>query len=86
MNLDTLVDDVLPYSIPRTFRNSSMGDDHYITNLLEPFTNSNTTQCNTSQCYFTSTTPESLDWTNAYKEDNDTKFVLSKLLDSKCND
>ena len=61
MNLDTLVDDALPHGIPWTFRNSIMGDDNYITNLLEPFTNSNTTQCYSSQCYFTSTTPELLE-------------------------
>ena len=60
-----------------------MRDDNYITNLLEPFSNSDIQQCDTSQCYFTSTTPESLDWTNAYNDDMDTRFTTSKLLDSQ---
>ena len=59
-----------------------MRDDSYIANLLEPFSNSDTQQCDTSQCYFTSTTPESLDWTMH------TTMILilvitSKLLDSQ---
>ena len=58
-----------------------MRDDNYITNILEPFSNSDTQQCDTSQCYFTSTTPESLDWTNAFNDGIDTRFITSKLLD-----
>lgn len=46
--LDSLLDDILPHSIQWTFRNSMMRDDNYITNLLEPFSNSNTQQCDTS--------------------------------------
>ena len=81
--LDSLIDDLLPHSIPWTFRNNIMRDDNYITNLLEPFSNSDTQQCDTSQCYFTSTTPESLDWTNVYNDDMDTRFISFKLLDSQ---
>ena len=60
-----------------------MRDDNYITNLLEPFSNSETQQCDTSQFYFSYTTPKSLDWTSAYNDDIDTRFVTSKLLDSQ---
>ena len=81
--LDSVIDDLLPHSIPWTFRNSMMRDDNYITNLLKPFSYSDIQQCDTSQCYFTSTTPESLDWTNAYNDDMDTRFTTSKLLDSQ---
>ena len=81
--LDSVLDDILPHSIPWTFRNSMMRDDNYITNLLEPFSNSETQQCDTSQFYFSYTTPESLDWTSAYNDDIDTRFVTSKLLDSQ---
>ena len=81
--LDSLIDDLLPHSIPWTFRNNITRDDNYITNLLEPFSNSDTQQCDTSQCYLTSTTPESLDWTNVYNDDIDTRFISSKLLDSQ---
>ena len=58
-------------------------DDNYITNLLEPFLNSDTQQCDISQCCFTSTIPESLDWTSAYNDDIDTRFITYKLLDSQ---
>ena len=60
-----------------------MRDNNYITNLLEPFSNSDTQQCDTSKCYFTFTTPESLNWTNAYNDDMDSRFITSKLLDSQ---
>ena len=73
---------ILPHIIPWTFRKSMMCDDKYITNLLETYSNSDTQQCDTSQCYFTSTTLESLDWTSAYTDDFDTIFITSKLLDS----
>ena len=46
--LDSVLDDILPHSIPWTFRNSMMRDDIYITNHLEPFSNSDTQQCDTS--------------------------------------
>ena len=81
--LDSVLDDIVPHSIPWNFRNSMMRDNTYITNLLEPLSNSDTQQCDTSQCYFTSTTPELLDWTNTYNDDIDTIFITSKLLDSQ---
>ena len=83
IKLGSVLDYVLPHSIPWTFRNSIIRDNNYITNLLEPFSNSDTRQCNISQRYFISITPESLDWTSAYKEDINTRFITSKLLDSQ---
>ena len=58
--LESVLGDVLPHSIPWTFRNSMIRDDSYITNLLEPFSNNDTQQCDISQCFFTSATLESL--------------------------
>ena len=57
---DSVLDDILPHSIQWNFRNSMMRDDNYFTHLLESFWNSDNQQCDTSQCYFTFTTPESL--------------------------
>ena len=59
-----------------------MCDDNYVTNLFEHFSNSNTQYCDTFQCYFTSTTLNSLDWISAYNNDINTRFITSKLLDS----
>ena len=61
-----------------------MLNENYTTNILESFSKSDTMQCDTSQCYFTSTSPETLYWRHAYAEDCDTKFILSKLLKSDC--
>ena len=74
---------MLPYSLPWAFRKHIISDDNYITNLLEPFSNSDTMQSNTAQCHFTSTIPEILDWKHPYNENNDTKLVLAKLASSK---
>ena len=58
-------------------------DDNYMTTLLEAFTNSDTTQCATYQCYLNQTTPETSNWKNTYDNDLDTTLILSKLLDSE---
>ena len=58
-NIDTVIDDLLPFSIPWTFRDKVMSN--YNSNILESFTNSNTIQCNTAQCYLNSTALEILD-------------------------
>ena len=60
-----------------------MCDDNYITTLIELFSNSDTQQCDIFQYYFISTTPESLEWTSAYNDDINTRFITSKLLDSQ---
>ena len=56
---------------------------NYSSNLMESFTNWDTTQCDTSQCYLYSSPPETLDWKQAYNEDNDTKVIMSKLINSE---
>ena len=60
-----------------------MLDDNYTSNLLESFTNGDTVQCDTVQCYFNVTPPEMLDWKTAYNTDKDTIFIMSKLVSSE---
>ena len=51
--------------------------------MIESFSHSDAMQCDTSQCYFTTTPPETLDWGKAYKEDVDTNLIMSKLTTIK---
>ena len=80
--LDTVIDELLPYSTPWEFRNSTMYSNNCVINILESFSNSDTKQYDTSQYYFTSITPETLDWRLSYEEDSDTKFIMTNLLHS----
>ena len=82
--LDSVIDNLLPHCIPWKFCSEMLVNDKYITNLLEPFSDGDTTQCDTAQCYFTSTPPETLDWKQAYNDNSCTKTILSKLLQSDC--
>ena len=81
--LDTVVDNLLPLSIPWTFRSNIMLHSNYSSNLMEAFTNGDTTQCDTSQWYLYSSPPETLDWKQSYSEDSDTKVSMSKLINSE---
>ena len=78
-DMEAVIDYLLPYCIPWTFCNKMMLYDGYMSNLVESFVHGDTTQCDTSQCYFTSTPPETLDWNRAYNDDPDTQLITSRL-------
>ena len=47
--------------------------------MLDYFTLGNTTQLDTTQCYFTSKYPEILDWSKAYMNDKYTYMMLRNI-------
>ena len=57
-----ILDDLLHFRIPWKFRSYIMEDYNQSNNMLDYFTLGNTTQCDTAHCYFTSKTPEILEW------------------------
>ena len=56
-----------------------MEDDNRSNNMLDYFTLGDTTQCDTAQLYFTSKSPEILDWSKLYMNDNN-KDMMSKNI------
>ena len=81
--LEQTADALLPHCIPWSFRRNLMQNDECMNNIVESFVNGDTMQCDTSQCYFNSTPPETLNWKSAYLEDPDTNLIMSKLSDTQ---
>ena len=75
--------ELLPFSIPWTFWCDIMEDENRSNKKLDYFTLGESTQCDTDQCYFTSKSPEILDWSKAYMNDNDTDMILNIIKKSK---
>ena len=75
---DNILDDLLPLSIPWTVWSDIMEDYNRSNNILDYFTLGGSNQCITSQCYFTTNSPEILDWSKAYMNDNDTDMIFLK--------
>ena len=48
-------------------------------NMLDYFTLGNTTQCDTTKCYFTSKSPEILDWSKEYRNNKYTDMTLKNI-------
>ena len=78
-----MLDYLLPFIIPWTFRSDIMEDDNWSNNILDCFTLGDITQCDTTQCYFTSNPQEILDCSKAYMNDNDTDMILNNIQKSK---
>ena len=82
----TLLDDLLPFSVPWKLRLDSTNSIVTSTGILDQFAFSNSMHCDTMQCYFTKRTPETLDWTTAYHNDPSTQCIMSGLGIHKANE
>ena len=69
---DDILDELQPFRIPCTFWYDILEDDNRINNMLDYLTLGDSTQCDITQCYFTSKFPEILDWSKLYMQDNNT--------------
>ena len=78
-----IVDGLLPFRIPWTFMSDAMEDKNRSNNILDYLTLSDTAQCEISQCYFTSKSPEILEWSKLYMNNKDTNMMLKNIQKSK---
>jgi len=85
-DFSTLLDDLLPLSIPWKLRIDSTNTIVTSTGILDQFAFSSSMHCNTMQCYFTKRTPETLDWSTAYHSDPSTQCIMSGLATHKANE
>ena len=78
-----ILDDLIPFSIPWKSRSDIMEDDNRSNNMLDYFTLGDINQCETDKCYFNSKSPEILDWSKAYMNDNEKDMILKNTKKPK---
>ena len=75
-----ILNEMLPFSILRTFWSDIMEYDNQSNNMLDYFTLGDTTQWDTAKCYFTSKSPLILDWSKAYMNNKDIEMMLKIIF------
>ena len=78
-----ILDDLITFRIPWTFWSNIIEDGNRSNNMLDYFTLGDITQCETDKCYFNSKSPEILDWSKAYMNDNEKDMILKNTKKPK---
>ena len=87
LSFSTLLDDLLPLSVPWKLRIDSTNSIVTSTGILDQFAFSHSMLCDTTmQCYFTKRTPETLDWSTAYHNDPSIQCIMAGLATHKANE
>jgi hypothetical protein len=83
-DINDIADDLLPFSLPWTFRSEFLNDVSPVSTIMDDFMFSDSTHSNAAQCFFSKASTETFDWEQAYLEDPETVTVMQLLLN--CHD